>query len=169
MNSFDEAYLKILNEHKNYFGYEINDETFTPFEYKSVYCCASYLNKNINHVLERLKSRTNNDLNDIFIVLKRGIDKFLQLSKTKYKNRIKNSFHIISKEYKNFKLVIEITKNQQKDILKYLENQSDFFYKCDYICFLYTILESNMIKKSLDDELYVEEVEDTNNEILYVN
>ena len=50
MNSFDEAYLKILNEHKNYFGYEINDEAFTPFEYKSVYCCASYLNKNINHV-----------------------------------------------------------------------------------------------------------------------
>ena len=56
MNSFDEAYLKILNEHKNYFGYEINDEAFTPFEYKSVSCCASYLNKNINHVLERLKA-----------------------------------------------------------------------------------------------------------------
>ena len=171
MNSFNEVYLKILKEDKNYFGFQINDHTFKPFEYKKVFCVASSLNKDLDHVLTQLFNRTDNTLDDVFIVLKRGIDKFLELSKTKYKERRTKSFHIISKEYKDFKLAIQIVRNDQKDMFKYLENPSEFFFECDYVCFLYTVLEPKMKKKPMDDELLVEENDNNLNDemdILYV-
>ena len=169
--NFNELYLNILKEDKNYFGFQINEYTFEPFEYKKVFCAASSLNKDLNHVLSRLLNRTDNTLDDIFIVLKRGLDKFLTLSKTKYKERRTKSFHIISKEYKDFKLVIQIVRNGQKDIVKYVENPSEFFYGCDYVCFLYTILKPKMTKKPTDDELFVEEINNDLNgqDILYVD
>jgi len=156
MKHLIKTYLKILNKDKNYFGFQINDHTFTPFEYKNVFCCASCLNKDINHVLTRLFTRTTANINDIFIVLKRGIDKFLQLKDNKYKNRRIKTFHIISKSYPNFKLVIQIVRNDQKDIFKYLENTNEVFFNCNYICFLYTILINDMEKRESDDELFVE-------------
>ena len=51
MKHLIKTYLKILNEDKNYFGFQINDHTFMPFEYKNVFCCASCLNKDINIVI----------------------------------------------------------------------------------------------------------------------
>lgn len=147
MNLFNDVYLKILNEGKNYYGFQINDYTFKPFEYKKIFCAASSLNKDLAHVLSRMLSRTDNTLEDVFIVLKRGLDKFLTMSKTKYKERRTKSFHIISKEYSNFKLVIQMVRNDQKDIFKYAEDPSEFFWSCNYICFLYTILEPRMSKK----------------------
>ena len=170
MNLFNDLYLKILNEAKNYYGFQINEHTFEPFEYKKIFCAASSLNKDLDHVLTRLLKRTDNTLDDIFIVLKRGLDKFLTMAKTKYKERRTKSFHIISKEYTNFKLVIQIVRNDQKDIFKYVENPSEFFYGCDYVCFLYTILEPRMTKKPTDDELFVEEINNNSNEeIIYVD
>ena len=168
MEQLIKKYLEIINEDKNYFGYQINDHTFKPFEYKKMFCAASALNEDLDHVLTQLFDRTNNTLDDIFIVLKRGIDKFLELKNKKYKDRRTKSFHIISKEYNNFKLAIQIVRNDQKDIFKYLENKDDFFFECDYICFLYTILEPNMNKKPMDDELFVEEINNKNIEIIYV-
>ena len=172
MNSFNDVYLKILNEEKCYNGFQINDQSFKPFEYKKVFCAPSRLNKDLNHVLNQLLKRTDNTLDDVFIVLKRGLDKFLTMSKTKYKDRRTKSFHVISKEYSDFKLVIQIVRNNQKDIFKYMEDPSEFFYDCDYVCFLYTILEPTMSKKPTDDELFVEETDNDNNStenILYVD
>lgn len=156
MKQLIKQYLNVLNEDKNYFGFQINDHTFQPFEYKKIFCAAAATNKDLNHVLTQLFNRTNNTLNDIFIVLKRGIDKFIQLKNTKYKDRRTKSFHIISKQYCDFKLAVQIVRNDQKDIFKYLENSSEFFFNCDYICFLYTVLTPEMNKKPLDDELFVE-------------
>ena len=67
-------------------------------------------------------------------------------------------------------MIIQIVRNDQKDIFKSVENPSEFFYGCDYVCFLYTILEPRMIKKPTDDELFVEEnnAELNNFEYLYV-
>lgn len=174
MGSFNDVYLKILNEEKSYYGFQINDQSFKPFEYKKVFCAPSGLNKDLNQVLNRLLKRTDNTLKDVFIVLKRGIDKFLTMAKTKYKDQRTTSFHIISKEYANFKLVIQIVRNSQKDIFKYMEDPSEFFYDCDYVCFLYTILESKMTKKPADNELFVEETDNDNNSnenenVLYID
>ena len=174
MGLFNDVYLKILNEEKCYYGFHINDQAFKPFEYKKVFCASSILNTDLNHVLSRLLKRTNNTytLEDVFIVLKRGLDKFLTMAKTKYKDRRTKSFHIISKEYSDFKLVIQIVRNNQKDIFKYMEDPSEFFYDCDYVCFLYTILEPTMAKKPTDDELVVEETSNNSTateNILYVD
>ena len=170
MNLFNDVYLKILNEEKNYYGFQISDHTFKPFEYKKIFCAASSLNKDLDHVLNRMLSRTDNTLEDVFIVLKRGLDKFLTMSKTKYKERRTKSFHVISKEYSNFKLVIQMVRNDQKDICKYAEDPSEFFWGCNYVCFLYTILEPRMSKKPTDDELFVEENNNNSNEeIIYVD
>ena len=62
--------------------------------------------------------------------------------------------------------------NNQKDIFKYMEDPSEFFYGCDYVCFLYTILEPTMAKKPTDDELFVEETSNNSTateNILYVD
>lgn len=157
MKQLIEKYLKVISEDKNYFGYDINEHTFKPFEYKNVFCAAANICKSdLNHVLNRLNQRTKATINDVFIVLKRGIDKFLELKNSKYKDRRTKSFHIISKSYPEFKLAIQIVRNDQKDIFRYIENNDEFFFNCSYICFLYTILKNNMEKKPLDDELFVE-------------
>ena len=170
MKQLIKKYFEILKEDKNYFGFKINDHTFSPFKYKKVFCAASSLNKDLDHILSRLFKRTDNTLDDIFVVLKRGIDKFLEVKNKKYKERRTKSFHIISNEFKNFKLAIQIVRNDQKDIFKYLENTNEFFYECDYICFLYIVLIPKMIKKQLDDELFVEDnFEHTNIEVIYVD
>lgn len=156
MKQLIKKYIEIINEDKNYFGFQINEHTFKPFEYKKIFCAASSLNKDLNHILTQLFKRTDNTIDDVFTVLKRGIDKFLEQKNKKYNDRRTKSFHIISREFNDFKLAIQIVRNDQKDIFKYLENQSEFFYNCEYICFLYTVLKPDMIKKPTDDELFVE-------------
>ena len=90
MNSFENEYLKIINEANDfkviYLPSEIkkfNFKSFTPFEYKCVSIFQSSMRDDINHVIERLNERSENayTLNDIFLIVKRGIDKFLDLVK----------------------------------------------------------------------------------------
>lgn len=152
---FNEVYQKIIMETQftsAYGSYKINENTFQPFKYKDVLICASDLNCDINHILSRLKSRSNisYNLNDIFTITKRGIDKFLTSSK--YSNKNVKSFHIISKSYPDIKVAIEIEKNKVKDMF----NNSHEIYSAKYICFIFTVLTSTMNKKPLDDELLVE-------------
>lgn len=173
MKHLIKTYFNLLNEDKNYFGFEINEHTFLPFEYNRVFvAAANTCETDINHVLTRLKSRTTATLDDVFIILKRGINKFLELQKTKYKNTRIKSFHVISKSYPDFKLVILIVRNDQKDIFRYLENKEEFFFNCNYCCFLHTILKNKMLKRPIDDELFVEETQRDTEEktnILYVD
>jgi hypothetical protein len=171
MKHLIKTYYNILNEDKNYFGFQINEHIFPPFEYNRTFvAAASTCETDINHVLTRLHGRTNAALNDVFIILKRGIDKFLQLQKTKYKNTRVKSFHIISKSYPDFKLVVLMVRNDQKDIFRYLENNKEFFFNCNYCCFLHTILKTHMLKRPIDDELFVEEIQGEKQkiDILYV-
>lgn len=173
MKHLIKTYYDLLNEDKNYFGFQINEHTFPPFEYNKVFVAASNLCENdIDHVLTRLTGRTKASLDDVFIILKRGVDKFLSLQKSKYKNTRIKSFHVISKSYPDFKLVVLIVRNDQKDIFRYLENKNEFFFNCNYCCFLHTILKTYMKKRPIDDELYVEETKlnnEENVEILYVD
>ena len=109
MNTFEIEYLKIINEENGIktlcFPTEIkkfNFKSFTPFEHKGVSIFQSSMRDDINHVIERLNERSKNDytLNDIFLIVKRGIDEFLNLVKTQNFNS-KQSFNIISKSYPN--------------------------------------------------------------------
>jgi hypothetical protein len=175
MNSFENEYLKIINEANNfkviYLPSEIkkfNFKSFTPFEYKGVSIFQSSMRDDINHVIERLNERTNNTytLNDIFVIVKRGIDEFLNLVKTQKFNS-KQSFNIISKSYPNIKVICAIEKNLIKNELIYLNEADDhpLFYN-DYFCFIYTILLSSMKKHDIDKNLFVEANENLIYEII---
>lgn len=95
-------------------------------------------------------------MNDIFIIVKRGIDEYLKQSKN-IKFNTKQSFNIILKSYKDIKVACAIEKNDIKSNLIFLEKDEDNkLYHNDYFCFIYTILESSMKKHSIDKELIVE-------------
>lgn len=122
----------------------------------------------INHVIERLNERSKNayTLNDIFLIVKRGIDEFLKLVKTQKFNS-KQSFNIISKSYSNIKVVCAIEKNLIKNELIYLNESDDHpLYHNDYFCFIYTILSSSMEKHDIDKNLFVESNENLIYEII---
>ncbi len=175
MNSFEIEYLKIINEENGiktlYLPTEIkkfNFKSFTPFEYKGVSIFQSSMRDDINHVIERLNERSKNayTLNDIFLIVKRGITEFLNLVKTQKFNS-KQSFNIISKSYPNIKVVCAIEKNLIKNELIYLNKDDDHpLYHNDYFCFIYTILSASMKKHDIDKNLFVESNEHMTYEIL---
>lgn len=165
MNNYEKAYLNIISEEAGikilYLPDKImkfNFKSFKPFEYHNVSVFQSAMHNDINHVLNRLneRSKTQYTLNDIFIIVKRGIDEYLKQSKT-IKFSAKQSFNIISKSYKDIKIACAIEKNNIKSDLIFLEKDEDNnLYHNDYFCFIYTILESSMKKHSIDKELIVE-------------
>ena len=175
MNEFEKEYLKIINEDSGikilYLPNEIkkfNFKSFTPFEYHNVSIFQSAIHEDLNHVLNQLNKRNDKDysLNDVFIIIKRGIDKYLELIKIENFNT-KQSFNIISKSYSDIKIACSIEKNTIKEQLIYLnESDDNELYHNNYFCFIYTVLESSMKKRNIDKELIVENM---NTEInLYV-
>lgn len=91
--------------------YEINDTTFTPIKYKDFYICASSLNKDNDHSLDRLLTRTKYSLNDLIYLVKLGIDEFYTYNYEKLflRNNLKfekteQNFCIISKSKKDIKI-----------------------------------------------------------------
>lgn len=165
LNNYEKAYLNIINEEVGikvlYLPDRIikfNFKSFNPFEYHNVSVFQSAMHNDINHVLYRLNERSKKQytLNDIFIIVKRGIDEYLKQSKN-IKFNTKQSFNIISKSYKDIKVACAIEKNDIKSNLIFLEKDEDNkLYHNDYFCFIYTILESSMKKHSIDKELIVE-------------
>lgn len=165
LNNYEKIYLNIINEEAGikvlYLPNEImkfNFKSFNPFEYHNVSVFQSATHNDINHVLNRLNERSKKHykLNDIFAIIKRGIDEYLKQSKTT-KFNTKQSFNIISKSYKDIRIACAIEKNTIKSDLIFLEKDEDNkLYHNDYFCFIYTILESTMKKRSIDRELIVE-------------
>ena len=137
-----------------------NFKSFPPFSYKNTSVFQSSLNTDIQHVIHQLNERSNNKytLNDIFIIVKRGIDEFNKLKAT-MKFHSKQSFNIISKSYKEIKVACAIEKNTILDQLIYLnENDDNPLYHNEYFCFIYTVLEHNMKKHDIDKNLFVENI-----------
>lgn len=168
MKKFDNLFSRLILESSEiktlYLPSEVkhfNFKSFKPFSYKNVAIFQSALHEDINHVLERLNERSKHkySLDDIFIIIKRGIDEFLQTAKvTNYKN--KQSFNIISKTYSDIKIACAIEKNLIKNELFYLnDSDDDPLYHNDYFCFIYTILSRSMRKHLNDKELVVEHSE----------
>ena len=167
MNKFEKEYLKIINEDN---GLKIlclpseikkfNFKSFEPFEDHGVSIFQSAMHEDLNHVLNRLNKRSKADkkysLNDIFIIVKRGIDEYLKQCKNIRFNS-KQSFNIISKSYSDIKIACAIEKNVIIDQLIYLDiNDDNELYHNDYFCFIYTVLETKMKKHDIDKELIVE-------------
>jgi len=157
-------------------SYKINDTTFKPFVYKNVYVCSSALNKDLNHSLLRLNTRTKYNLNDLLILVKHGIDEFYKnkydkslFDNAKNQNRkverekTEQNFCILSKSKKDIKICILIAKNTAYDIFN---NEHKDFYSSKYICFIYTILDKDMKTKVNDKQVLTEEI---GNEIILVD
>ena len=147
-------------------SYKINDTTFKPFVYKNVYVCSSALNKDLNHSLLRLNTRTKYNLNDLLILVKHGIDEFYKnkydkslFDNAKNQNRkverekTEQNFCILSKSKKDIKICILIAKNTAYDIFN---NEHKDFYSSKYICFVNTVLDQNMTPKDTDIKLVTE-------------
>lgn len=141
--------------------YSINDETFTPFVYKNIYVCASALNNDKNHAIIRLLKRTKYTLDDLFNLIKDGIDEFY---KNKYQDlfnkstkfeKTEQNFVILSKSKPDIKICILISKNTAYDLFK---NEHKEFHTSKYICFIHTILDEYMIPHSNDIKIFIEEV-----------
>jgi hypothetical protein len=169
MNNLKNEYLKIIFEEN---GIKIlclpseikkfNFKSFTPFEYHSVSIFQSAMHEDINHVLNQLNKRMKYDytIDDIFLIVKRGIDEFLKLNKTNKFNS-KQSFNIISKSYPDIKIACAIERNLIKNDLIYLNpNEDNTLYHNEYFCFIYTVLQSSMKKHIIDKNLFVENVND---------
>ena len=165
MNNFNKIFKMIFEENgiKIIFtpsgSKKFNFSSFPPFEYNGVSVFQSSFHDDLNHVLNQLNIRTNKKytLNDIFIIIKRGINEFKnQLKYKKFRN--KQSFNIISKSYPEIKVACAIEINDIKNELIYLDFKDDNkLYHNDYFCFIYTVLLSYMHKKPLDYEIFVEE------------
>lgn len=84
---FNDLCNKIINEmiylNSPSANYKINDTIFSPIIYKNVCICASALNSDLKHVINRLKKRTKNkySFNTIIEIIKRYINKDQDLSK----------------------------------------------------------------------------------------
>ena len=165
LERFNETYNLILENFKTV-GYkkiyEINDKSFNPIVYKDVYICASSLNKDENHSLNRLINRTKYTLNDLLELVKHGIDQFFA---QKYENLFKKSkqkfekteqnFCIISKSKPDIKIAVLMSKNTAYDLFK--EEHKDF-HSSKYICFVHTILNEYMIPHKDDKSLIIENI-----------
>lgn len=154
---FEQVFNKIINEMKFINSpnaiYKINDDVFEPVIYKDICICASSLNSDLFHILNRISKRTNRKytLNTILTIIKRYIDKDLNLEKLfKNKNRKVYSCSIQSKEFNLVKVQVAFERNSARDIF------SSGIEKCKYFCFIYTILDKEMQKKGTDIKLCVE-------------
>ena len=162
---FNDLYNKIISEmvyiNSPNASYKINDSVFNPIIYKDICICASALNPDLKHVINRLKKRTNNkyDINTIIEIIKRYINKDIDLSNL-FKNDNKRycSCSIQSTEFNLITVQVVFEKNLARDIF------STGIENCKYFCFIHTILSKNMTADSRDKELLVE-----SNNILYVN
>lgn len=140
--------------------YEINDETFKPICYRNMYICASALNKDNDHTLERLLKRTKYSIDSLIELTKLGIDQFFKMKyedlfnnkKVKFEKTEQN-FCILSKSKPDIKVCILISKNTAYDIFK---NDHKDFHSSKYICFIHTILNEDMIPHQDDLKLLVE-------------
>lgn len=96
---FEQIFNKIINEMKYINGpnanYKINDEAFEPVLYKDICICASSLNSDLFHTINRINKRTNGKytLETILTVIKRYIDTDLNLEKL-FKIKIEESIHV---------------------------------------------------------------------------
>lgn len=154
---FEQVFNKIINEMKFINGptaiYKINDDVFEPVVYKDVCICASSLNSDLFHILNRISKRTNGKyiLETILTIIKRYIDKDLNLEKLfKDKNRKVYSCSIQSKEFNLVKVQVAFERNNARDIF------SSGIEKCKYFCFIYTVLDKEMQEKGADVKLCVE-------------
>ena len=154
---FEQVFNKIIDEMKYINGenavYKINDEAFEPIIYKDVCICASSLNSDLFHVLNRINKRTNGKytLETILTIIKRYIDKDLNLEKLfRNKKRKTYSCSIQSKEFNLVKVQVTFERNNARDIF------SSGIENCKYFCFIYTILDKEMQEKGTDIKLYVE-------------
>ena len=154
---FDQVFNKLINELTEVNGPnasdKINDEAFEPVVYKDICICASSLNSDLFHILNRLSKRTNGKytLNTILTIIKRYIDKDLNLEKLFMdKNRKVYSCSIQSKEFNLVKVQVTFERNNARDIF------SSGIENCKYFCFIYTILDKGMQEKGTDIKLCVE-------------
>lgn len=167
LEQFNKLYNMIIENFKaiGYKGlYEINDESFKPICYKNMYICASALNKNNDHSIIRLLSRTKYILNDLLTLVKAGIDQFYlnhyenlyHKTKTMKYEKTEQNFCILSKSKPDIKICIVISKNTAYDPFK--EEYNDF-YSSKYICFIHTILNEEMIPHENDIKIVVENID----------
>ncbi len=154
---FEQIFNKIINEMKYINGpnanYKINDEAFEPALYKDICICASSLNSDLFHAINRINKRTNGKytLETILTVIKRYIDTDLNLEKLfKNKSRRVYSCSIQSKEFNLIKAQVTFERNDARDIF------SSGIEKCKYFCFIYTVLDKEMQEKETDVKLYTE-------------
>ena len=157
MKKFNEIYFKIINEIKYITSpnknYKINDEVFTPVLYNNICIAASSLNSDKFHVLNQLKTRSNNEysLNDVITIIKRYIDKDPELKNIfKDKNRTIYSCSIQSKEFNKIKVQVMFELNEARDIF------SSGIENAKYFCFVYTVL-SNDMKENKNDKILLTE------------
>lgn len=145
--------------------YNINDKVFKPFAYKNVIIAASNLNKDPYHLTNRLNQRSKNySLNDVFIIVKRGIDHYLNDKELKQFHKRTKSFSIISKSYSDIIVSCTIEQNKLYDMFDI--NSKDIFKTSRYICFIYTILDKTMKTKVNDKQILTEEI---GNEVTLIN
>ena len=131
---FDQVFNKLINEMKYVNGpnasYKINDEAFEPVVYKDICICASSLNSDLFHILNRLSKRTNGKytLNTILTIIKRYIDKDLNLEKLFMdKNRKVYSCSIQSKEFNLVKVQVTFERNNARDIFFFWNRKLQIF------------------------------------------
>lgn len=151
MLKFDETLQNIIFEDI----YNINYKAFKPFVYKNVIIAASNLNKDPYHLTNRLKQRSNQSLNDVFVIVQNAIDKYFNEKELKqYHGKIK-SFSIVSKKYS---LIVNCTIEPNKTYDMFELNSKDIFKTSKYICFIFTVLDKNMKPKITDKLILTEEI-----------
>ena len=153
---FDNVFNKIINEMKYISSpnasYKINDDAMIPIVFNDVCICMSALNKDLFHVLDRINKRSNKkyDISTVITIIKRYIKNDPDFKKLFYKGRDIYSCSIQSKEFNLIKVLVTFEKNNARDIF------SDDIQRCKYFCFIYTVLDNNMIEHNNDIQLIVE-------------
>ncbi len=160
MLKFDKVLQSIICESI----YSINDKVFKPFVYKGVLIAAS-MNNDPYHLTNRLKQRGKEYvLDDVFIIVKRGIDHYLNDKELKQFHDRTKSFSFRSKLYPNIIVSCTIEQNKLHDMFDI--DSKDIFKSSKYICFIYTILDKDMKTKVNDKQVLTEEI---GNEIILVD
>lgn len=137
--------------------YKVNKVPFAPFKYKNVVVAASDLNIDKNHLTNRLSERGKNyTINDVTIIIKRFIDHYVTDKKLKSFHQTLKSFNIKSNSYKDIIVNVIVEPNKLYDMFDI--NSSDIFKTSKHICFVFTILKSNMITKITDRTVITEEI-----------
>ena len=154
---FDKLYDQLINEMKiissPFHSYKINNDIMEPVVYRDTCICFSSLNKNLDHVVQRIYERTDGryNIDTILKIVKRYIDKDSSFKKLfTQKNRNIYSCSIQSKEFNLIKVQVTFEKNNARDIF------SSGVENCKYFCFIYTILSKDMKEHNDDIKLLVE-------------